>query len=644
MNVAAPIAFALAALALPIVVLYVLKVRLRREPVSTTIFWRKIYEEKSPRSIWQRFRHWVSLLAQLLLLALLVFALTQPYFLWEATQPRRVVLIIDDSASMRAADVAPTRLDAAKELARSAVAGLRGRDEMAVVAAGTQPRVVCGLTGHERTLRDAIDRIQPTDGVTAVPQAIEMARRLLGEAPHGEIVVLTDGRFVGAEALVEDPAVDLRVVGTSAANSAITRFQVRRSLVDPIGYVVLVEAANFSDEAVERRLEIDLDDAPVDVFPLKLGPGEVWSKTIEKVSVSGGNLRARLSGGEDALAADDAAVALLPARERQRVVLVSDANLFLRMAYAANPLVDLEQASVAPKAYDDSAIYVFHRIVPNAPLPKQAFFVDPAEGSPSWQIGGELEDPLVAKQDDDSPLMQHVRLENVSLPKARKLTPAEGATTLAEAVSGEPLYFFHESDGRKALVLSVDLQEGDLAFRTAFPILVTNALGWFAGESGELRESLACGEVADVALPPSDSEDGGSARFIVVSPSDQTLLLPPGADRATFGPIDEAGVWRIAKVSADAVASAEAGELEAALRRAATADELVVVEEVAANLASREESDLRVPNGLAAAAPATHLAAGLGGWLSRPIWLWAAAIALVLFALEWFLYQRRWIG
>src|SRR5437762_679870 len=156
MSLVTPWALAWAALTIPIVIFYILKIRLRQVPVSTTIFWQQIYDEKSPRSLWQTLRHWLSLLVQLVWLLLMVLALAEPYFLWEKLQARRVVLVIDNSASMNATDVTPTRLAAAKQAAQRQISSLRFRDEMAVIAAGTQPQVVCGLTNHERTLQAAI--------------------------------------------------------------------------------------------------------------------------------------------------------------------------------------------------------------------------------------------------------------------------------------------------------------------------------------------------------------------------------------------------------------------------------------------------------------------------------------------------------
>src|SRR5437764_9301841 len=102
MSLANPTALLWALLAIPVVIFYILKIRLKRVPVSTVIFWRQIFDEKKPRSLWQRLRHLISLLVQIVLLALLVAALTEPFFSWEALNARRVILILDNSASMNA--------------------------------------------------------------------------------------------------------------------------------------------------------------------------------------------------------------------------------------------------------------------------------------------------------------------------------------------------------------------------------------------------------------------------------------------------------------------------------------------------------------------------------------------------------------
>src|SRR5580692_8867278 len=104
MSFANPAALAWALLLVPVVIFYILKIRLKRVPVSTVLFWQQIFDEKRPRSIWQRLRHLISLLVQLALVALLVAALAEPLFSWEAMSARRIVLVLDNSASMNATD------------------------------------------------------------------------------------------------------------------------------------------------------------------------------------------------------------------------------------------------------------------------------------------------------------------------------------------------------------------------------------------------------------------------------------------------------------------------------------------------------------------------------------------------------------
>lgn len=630
MSLASPFALAWAALTIPIVIFYILKIRMRRVPVSTNLFWQQIYDDKSPRSLLQHLRHWLSLAAQVLWLLLLVLALAEPYFRSESLQARRVVLVIDNSASMNATDVLPTRLEVARRAAKGQVAALRLQDEIAIVSAGTQPQVVCGLTGHERTLQRAIDDIAPSDGPTRVAEAVQLAKRLLGDRSGGKVLVYSDGRFAGADQLAGDDTVQLRPIGTPAGNTGISRFQVRRSLLDPIGYEILVEVVNHSDEATKCRLNIDLDDSPVDVIPLTLEPGGRWSQTIEKTSIDGGRLVASIDCN-DALPVDNRAVALLPKRQMQRVVLVTPGSLFLQKALEANSLVDLQVLRDLPEAYESGVIYVFHRDVPEKLPPGLVFVVDPAASSDAWELSGPLENPIVTKQDADSPLMRNVRLDNVLLPQAKQLKPTIEHKTLVEAVSGDPLLFSIEESGRKLAVLTVNLEEGDLTFRTAFPILVSNALGWFAGEAGELRESLVAGAVTEVSLPTSRDESGTQS-YQLRSPSGRLLPLPDGAEKVSLGPLQEAGIWTVERRQNDETSEAKTKNDEA------SAAPLL---EIACNLASSDESDIRLPEAWQAK---SETALASVGWFVRPLWFYLIGSALVAAVAEWFLYQRRWIG
>jgi hypothetical protein len=690
MSFALPSAFWLAACAVPIIVFYILKVRLRRQPVSTNLFWKQIYDEKPPRSIWQYLRHLLSLLAQLALLALLVLAIADPYLPWQLLQARRIVAVIDRSASMRAGDVAPSRFEAAIDAARTFIDGLRFRDEMAIVVAGPRPEVVIGMSSHVPTLKRALRGITVSDNPTDLAASIELGKQLIGNHPRGQVLVYTDGCVIApsdaagkspdsnvqqpnAQSTTDSqkpptPVITYHTFGTRAANVGITQLQVRRSLVDPLGYEVLASVTNAADHDAQCRLELELDGVPVDVIPLRLKANETWRRSLQKTSIEGGTLVARLTqiavqvtGDEskqpqtatdaiamaasaNALIVDDTAWAILPPRKLQRVLLVTEGNLFLQKVFEANPLVQCEVRKDMPATWPADAIVVLHRQVPPELPPGDVFVVDPTGSSDAWDLGAGIENPIITQQEADSPLMTHVRLDNVVMPQARRISFKATPQVLAGTLSGDAVYAAVKRDHGKCLVLSVDLDQSDLAFRTAFPIMVTNALGWFRGDAGELRSSVATGQIAKYL--PEELKLKSSSKLILRSPSGREFDIAwnptrSAADRETqpepdagpttpeigsaapapeisLGPLDECGVWTL--VSRE------------------SADEQTTLTELSVNLANERESDLRPPEEQVTDRAAASLAAN---WLARPLWFYIVAVACAMSVVEWFLYQRR---
>src|SRR5437867_10076590 len=90
------------AAAIPVVILfYLLKRKRVVKLVSSTLLWQKFLAETQASAPFQRLRHNWLLILQLLLLALVVFALVRPYFAGYAKSSRLCVLILDVSASMQ---------------------------------------------------------------------------------------------------------------------------------------------------------------------------------------------------------------------------------------------------------------------------------------------------------------------------------------------------------------------------------------------------------------------------------------------------------------------------------------------------------------------------------------------------------------
>jgi hypothetical protein len=635
MTLGTPLALLLALIAIPIVIFYILKVRLRRVPVSTNLFWNQIFEEKPPKSLWQNLRYWLSLLAQLLILALLVLAIADPILSWQTKGARRVVLIMDVSASMQAFDKATTRFDSAKQAAQRVLDGVREQDQVAILTAGTQPEVVLGMGNHVPSLRRAINDLQPVDTPANLGSAVELADQLLGDAPNGQVIVFTDQANPKNTKSDNEPkkatAVEYRAFGSNASNVGITQFQTRRSMVDAVGYELLVEVRNASDQPIQCRLEIELDERPVDIFPLKLQPNETWSRTLEKTSLEGGALKASLSKfendqGEDRsknnrLDVDDIAWAILPDRVIQPVLIVSPGNLFLQKVFEANPLVRVTVQKEIPTAWPENTVVVLHKLIPD-PLPSNPLFIiDPETNSSLFRVDGLIDSPLVTEQDKDSPLMTHVRLDNVIFPNTKKLTfLTQTAKPIASCVGGESLFATLSHGDKKAVVLGVNLEQSDLAFRTVFPILASNAIAWFSSQSGELSLAISGGDTARLNRSLSAS-----------APPENLWLISPGLQvkrqsGSTAGPLKETGVWELFEWDANENPTAETLRATGKL-----------VDRYAVNLASSSETDLRNANESDRAPMQTSIAS----WFSYPPWYYLAILIGSLLVLEWGMYQRR---
>jgi hypothetical protein len=113
----------------------------------------------------------------------------------------------------------------------------------------------------------------------------------------------------------------------------------------------------------------------------------------------------------------------------------------------------------------------------------------------------------------------------------------------------------------------------------------------------------------------------------LLAPDGRSKPLPVSGNKVTVGPLDECGVWSIVRPPT-----------EPSKAEAKTPVPPKPLLEVACNLASRSESDLRSP------LPATTQTSMAGRFGGSPIWVVLCSMALALAGLEWYLYQRRWIS
>lgn len=502
------------ALAVPIAVLYLWRVRPRRRSVGLGFLWEEVLRKdgaEGHRSAWWTLRRPVSLGIQLSILTLIAVAAAEPVF----PPPEQLVLVVDDSASMQATDAKPTRFDQAKQLAGRYVDTLGYRGQIAVISGGDPLRVHCPLTGRQDTLRESLAKLEPTGGKTRVSDAVDLGRRMSTGRPNAGIIVLSDGCFDEAIELARQEDVQFLPIGTAGDNVAITALEARRCTTDPSKCQVLVEVTAFSDKPVERKLTIEFGDRPIDEQPIGLTASGHWKQVFEMTTAQGGLLTARLDQS-DALASDDTASVVVPDSRVRPVVLVTDGNLYLEQSLKANRLVKLTVSDTIPTEIAEGTILVLDRRIPPAAadgriLEAPMLVFDPGAACELWTMGDAVQQETIADQDDDLALLADVRLEGVRVSSPHRIVPTEKpqstARPLAWTAGGVPVGYAIDRPGGRVLVISGMLEGSDLPLRTAFPILTANALAWLSESDVQSAVGNGARERLIDARPPVEESD-----------------------------------------------------------------------------------------------------------------------------------------
>jgi hypothetical protein len=658
---------------------YIIKMRRRRFEVPFSRLWQRVLDQRDANALWKQLRRLLSLLLILLIIAVMLFAALDPTLGVVDRKARSLVVLLDASASMKAMDgddKGKSRLDVAKDRAKHLIDGMGGGDVAMVMKVDGQATPLSRFGSDAPLLDKVIDGIAASDTPADLSRALGAAADALRDRPNPLIVLVSDGafpeqqlslvRWVPPQAQPQAPApaaapapasrpgqtwdtknlaavdlsnIDVRYlpVGHRSDNVGIIAFNVRRYIANKAAYEVYIEVQNFGQEPAHRQLTLYNGDTAVDVRRLDLTPGQRVHQIYAKLPASvDDKLRASLRpvdgpGGSDPFALDDQAFALLPAKKKQKVLLVGSENLYLEGALLAYDNIDLlGRISLAEYTANPAAadVVVFDDCTPDTPPPPPTsiLYFHPSGAASPIAVRGEVKNPHITEIDEGHPVMRWITLSDVYMDRSATFAPdsRKGESTLAFSVTDSVIAA--KRDGkRKVVAFGFSLPAPgrdsgtDLPMRVAFPMLLVNTLDWFADDTTDLLTTYPTGSRERVPL------DGvvGASEAEVRGPDGQLTHTPVIDGLATFYGT-RVGYY-------DLAAKAPDGSVLARI-------------ELAANLASPEESDI---------APSAKLTlGGTGGkQLTEPeafaishsqkLWIYLILLAAGLVLVEWITYHRR---
>jgi hypothetical protein len=466
-----------------------------KQPASSAILMRAIRDEQpSTQRARSRLRHKLSLA---LVLAALLFALLALVGPSSGEPPRRVVLVLDASASMGARDAVTgdVRLTRARTAIAGVIENLSQRDEVALVAIGAEAGLLMPPT---RRVPDVLARIDALVARGAAGDnrddalAFRLADGLCKDPEHTTLVVISDGAGLAVPP-TRCPVAHLPI-GGHVDNSGISALAVRS--VDGMGvYDVHIAVASTANDLRRNEVTFTADGNVVDIVTLDVPPSagearDVFSardleagidltRTVRLTIEQGRTLTARLAG-KDGLALDDEATVALPDDGPVSVLLVTSrpASLMAEVL-RLHPRVRLTVADAAGGALPPEAVdLIVLEDDPKAALPPSphvvGFGVAPA-GAP-LALGKAATELNIVRWDYDAPWFRYVELREVFITSAQVVT---GGSSVVDSASGA-LAASARWDDRELFVTGFGGDQTDLALRAAFPNLIANLVDWAA--------------------------------------------------------------------------------------------------------------------------------------------------------------------
>lgn len=604
------------------VVFYILKLRRRPIAVPFSHIWERVLRDKEAESWWSRLRRLLSLLLQLLLLGVLILALGDPRLSQNLIEGRNVLVLVDTSASMKATDGAPTRIDRAREEVAALVRGLGGTDRMLIATMDSGVRPLTGMTGEADELSLALDRLQATDTRADLRRGLRFAADSLRGLPKAELVLVSDGAFGDVEqaelaGVLGDVPLRYIPIGSRQKNVAITQFSVRRYPLDKSRYEVMLEVSNTNEEPTEVELTLLGDEQVVDVSRLSLGPHERLPRFYQDLAGASRTLEAVIKLGDgtpDDLPADDHAYALMPERRRSRVLLVTPGNTYLEAALLLDEyleVVEVTEANYPPPGSFD--VTVFDGVAP--PLAEgagAALYLNPPETvAAPLPRGKALKGFGFDTWERRHPALRFTELQDVQVAVGFSFRPERGDKVVGASYSG-PILVEGRRQGRRFMALGFDPRQSDFVMRVAWPLFILNTIDYFVAEDTGYISSFRTGEVWHIPAP------GGAAQAELEGPDGVTRTVPVKQGQAVFQG-DQAGFYTLR-------VAGEAGEQ---------------VSEFAANLVDLAESRIAPAPSLEVGGQRATPVSGFNAGVRRELWLYLVLAVVFASLVEWFTYHRR---
>ncbi len=544
---------------------------LRHKPVQqqvTTLFiWEEIIQEQAGKVSVKSLLKNLSLLMQIIIVVLIAIVLSNPVIYRKNTLPAQHIIVMDTSASMKTKTKTGSRFDNAIIEAIELISKNSASDSLMIIDAGNKPSINIQFTENKTQLKTILRQMKPKDIPGNMEKAVYLALSFLSKQSNTKIYIVTDGAGYDLNSLVKlnNNIIPVMISG-GENNIGITQFEFRQRPGKKSEFEVLAELKNYTPEPVIVNLLIKSGrSGSTEIINRKIGLADNQKKSYV-FPFSGkvlGTMTAEIRTNDD-FVVDNKVWAVLSPVKKKNVYLVSKGNYFLEKFLKVYPNIRLTSSkTIIESSWPDiilrNDIIILDNVKPPPSLQGNFLFLNTIAPNIPIQNMGILTHLPITDWNKESPITRGIRLDQLMIGEAKKLLPVE---TLAKKPSSQNLTpqnlssakgvipvlesndyvlisTFH-NDGLKAVTFGFDLNQSDLPFRVAFPVLMNNIFHWLSPVTdGFSSTSIKSGQPHEILLK--DGADPISIR----RPSNKWEKMIPSGLNLIYTNTDSVGLYKV---------------------------------------------------------------------------------------------------
>ncbi|MDR9856140.1 VWA domain-containing protein [Paenibacillus sp. VCA1] len=524
-----------------ILAMYLLKRKFIDTKVPSHLLWQRVMKNLEANRPWQKLQNRLLLWLQLLVAAVLVFALMKPYWWAPDGGKGHVVLVADTSGSMGATistgrgETAEESLGQMKRMIKDYLRQEAKDSDITLLSMNAEPNVVISREKDRSRALEAVDSLQIYYGRAAYDETLSLASALTRDETDAEVVVFTDGQWRGNPDSIPFH-VPVKVMKTDAhtgSNLALQQFGVKDGAD---GKTAVAVVNNGGGAAKEANVNMYGDGKLLQTETARMKPGETVTLTFRNVP-DAEVYRAELEGQDD-YAADNEAYAFLQRNESPRILLLTRGNLFLEKALqltgaeVVKMTLTGNEGGASVSGEPGTAVAAVPENAPNLividgqtpSFAAQGDWQKLIDRTPVWTVGGsdgKMDVSGGQPKLENHPVNRYASYNGVYIGSLLNRPLPDWATPIV-SIDGHPAVIAGTANGQLRLSFLFDLEDTDFPLSAEFPIVVHEAVSWLTGSGGKNLGRHTAGTRVEIPI----AADTVSARWIAKDGLAQKLKVP----------------------------------------------------------------------------------------------------------------------